>query len=246
MEAIVLFRHGQTDFNKDRRFQGTLDIPLNQNGLVQAEKTAAVISNLIRIFFNPKVIRLECYTSDLQRASRTASYVTQSLEMEFQLNTPFTPVAFLREWNCGDFQGNTIEEYKHNNAETLELFFRNFENDPDTTPYPGGECKNDVRERLQTLITQLRQPSRWKKRSQFPTQKDYTKGITNVGILSSHGGLITVLLSLICEAKSYENNIIGNGDVLLLIPQAEKPQMWEILRHYKVGSRVAAKARGRF
>ena len=38
---LVLWRHGQTDHNVERRFQGQADVPLNEVGLGQAQQAAA-------------------------------------------------------------------------------------------------------------------------------------------------------------------------------------------------------------
>ena len=41
---IVLVRHGQTDFNVERRFQGRADQPLNERGMAQARAAAGVLA----------------------------------------------------------------------------------------------------------------------------------------------------------------------------------------------------------
>ena len=43
---LVLWRHGQTDHNVERRFQGQADVPLNEVGLGQAQQAAALLAQL--------------------------------------------------------------------------------------------------------------------------------------------------------------------------------------------------------
>ena len=40
MTSLILVRHGETDWNAQRRIQGSTDIPLNENGRTQARETA--------------------------------------------------------------------------------------------------------------------------------------------------------------------------------------------------------------
>jgi probable phosphoglycerate mutase len=46
MRKIIIVRHGQTDWNVENRFQGHTDIPLNDAGQAQVEKSALVLINL--------------------------------------------------------------------------------------------------------------------------------------------------------------------------------------------------------
>ena len=63
---IYFIRHGETDYNKDKRFQGHLNIPLNQKGIVQA-KIALDCSKSLRID--------KIYCSPLKRAVETAKII---------------------------------------------------------------------------------------------------------------------------------------------------------------------------
>jgi len=60
---VVLWRHGQTTWNVERRFQGTTDIPLDETGVAQAERSARLLAAL-----EPDAI----VASPLQRAAATA------------------------------------------------------------------------------------------------------------------------------------------------------------------------------
>ena len=63
MTTLVLLRHGQTDWNLTRRYQGLTDIPLNETG----EQQARAANELLRQFSFDAV-----YCSDLDRAKTTA------------------------------------------------------------------------------------------------------------------------------------------------------------------------------
>ena len=67
---IILVRHGETDYNRDRLLMGQLDIPLNDKGLTQAKTVAKVLveKNISQI-----------YTSDLQRATKTAEIICSKI-----------------------------------------------------------------------------------------------------------------------------------------------------------------------
>jgi len=44
--TIILVRHGETDWNKEKIFRGRIDVPLNEKGLMQARRTAAALREI--------------------------------------------------------------------------------------------------------------------------------------------------------------------------------------------------------
>ena len=65
-QDFYIFRHGQTDYNVEKRVQSFLDIPLNSNGIAQAQALAKNLSN----------VQFDCiYSSTLSRALDTAKIV---------------------------------------------------------------------------------------------------------------------------------------------------------------------------
>ena len=94
---ICLIRHGETDWNAERRMQGHRDIPLNAAGITQAKRLAKALSQVHQPF---DVI----YSSDLERALHTAKVVASALSLEMRL----TPE--LRERNVGQLQGLLLTE----------------------------------------------------------------------------------------------------------------------------------------
>ena len=95
-ETIVyLIRHGETDWNVQRRLQGHQDVPLNSLGLQQAEKVALRLAKE----------RLDAiYSSDLQRARRTAERIAYYQQKTVMLHRG------LRERSYGPFEGKRWDE----------------------------------------------------------------------------------------------------------------------------------------
>lgn len=92
---IVLWRHGQTAWNIERRFQGSLDIELTDTGVAQAHRAARLLAGL-----RPDAI----VASDLKRVRATAA--------ELATVTGLTVAHYegLRETYAGEWQGLTHEE----------------------------------------------------------------------------------------------------------------------------------------
>lgn len=89
-QKIFIIRHGETDYNKERRIQGWLDIPLNVAGHQQAEQVAQLLSH-------NKIDAL--YSSDLTRAHQTAIHIATKIGIEIKLAPE------LRERDMGIFSG---------------------------------------------------------------------------------------------------------------------------------------------
>jgi broad specificity phosphatase PhoE len=94
---LVLWRHGQTDWNLERRFQGQSDLPLNAAGLEQARRAARYIASM-----RPAAI----FSSDLIRASATAEALARLTRLSVQLDKD------LRERHGGSWEGMTDIEIR--------------------------------------------------------------------------------------------------------------------------------------
>lgn len=104
---ICLVRHGETEWNAERRIQGQIDIGLNETGVRQAMAAG-------RWLKSAGIVAL--YSSDLKRAWTTA----QSIGAELGL-VP-TPVPEMRERRYGVFEGLTYDEAKANHPEGYAAF----------------------------------------------------------------------------------------------------------------------------
>jgi broad specificity phosphatase PhoE len=96
MPTTILFaRHGETDWNAERRVQGHTDRPLNETGREQARALADDLG----------AVRVDAvYASDLARAHETAEIVAA------RLGLPLTTLRELREKHFGTWEGLTDEE----------------------------------------------------------------------------------------------------------------------------------------
>ena len=98
---LWIIRHGETNWNLERRLQGWTDIDLNQRGIEQAKNLARYLSN--GFFNNPPD---HIYSSDLQRAYDTA----QAVANQFTMNV--TQIHGLRERHYGILEGQSWELLK--------------------------------------------------------------------------------------------------------------------------------------
>ncbi|HHV20908.1 MAG TPA: histidine phosphatase family protein [Propionibacterium sp.] len=89
---IIIWRHGQTDWNADQRWQGQVDVPLNELGREQARTAAPALAHY-------GITHL--YSSDLSRAAETADILGEIIGL------PVTRDPRLREINVGDWAGRT-------------------------------------------------------------------------------------------------------------------------------------------
>jgi broad specificity phosphatase PhoE len=93
--TILLARHGETDWNREHRFQGHADTPLNELGRAQANDLAEELAG--------EPIS-SVYSSDLVRAHETARIVAA------RLGLGVTAVPELREIDTGEWSGLTVGE----------------------------------------------------------------------------------------------------------------------------------------
>jgi probable phosphoglycerate mutase len=95
MTELLLVRHGETDWNVERRFQGHADPPLNETGRAQAR---AVADELAGEWLDA------VYSSDLARARETAEIIAVRVGAEVR------PLRELREIDVGEWEGLTWPE----------------------------------------------------------------------------------------------------------------------------------------
>lgn len=146
--TIYYLRHGETDWNKTGRLQGTLDIPLNDGGREQAVHAGRLLGGLLARD-GRDMNTLPFVASPLGRARMTMQLARE------QLALPPSGYALderLREIGYGSWEGRTLAEAE---AQDPELYARRLQ-DKWTVGAPGGETYLDVQRRMQAWYDDLR------------------------------------------------------------------------------------------
>lgn len=139
MTTVLLVRHGQTEWNREERFRGRADIPLNDVGLNQA----ALTGRRIRAESPPAAV----YTSPLSRAVQTGEAIS----------APVQALPGLIDVDYGLWQGLTFDEVETRYCGMMNQFFAN----PYALLIPGGESFDQAETRALASLADIckRHPS---------------------------------------------------------------------------------------
>ena len=130
---LFTVRHGATEYSRDRRFSGALDVPLSTDGRLQAEAAAQALA--------PSFVAA-VYTSPLERARATAELIAKPHRLEPQVEPEFREMAF------GAWEGLTREQLSARDAEAWRLT-------PHLVAPAGGEPLDAVSARVRGALDQL-------------------------------------------------------------------------------------------
>ena len=135
-ETIVLIRHGETEWNRENRYQGQIDVPLSAVGRSQAEATGDAVQG----------IRFAAgYASDLSRAADTARIIGEKVGVEFEF------VSSIREASKGELEGlcRTVAHDARTPADAALMSA-----DINSRP-PGGESLHDLYVRCRMFVEDI-------------------------------------------------------------------------------------------
>lgn len=135
VRKLVLWRHGETDYNAAGRMQGHLDSALTEVGWNQARFAVPALAR-----FSPDLV----IASDLRRATDTAQVFTEGMGVPLRIDKR------LRETHLGEWQGKTGAEVDAGYPGARDRW----RVDATWAP-PGGESRVDVAERAHDLVVDL-------------------------------------------------------------------------------------------
>lgn len=138
---LILVRHGETLWNRERRVQGISDIELSDFGRDQAQKLADCLKNedIEAIFSSP-----------VKRAYQTAEFIGKFHDTAIETDDR------LIELNQGDFEGLTLNELFENHRSFLKRWII----DPASVVMPNGESLTDLQNRAWSIIESIIEKSK--------------------------------------------------------------------------------------
>ncbi|MEW5922083.1 MAG: histidine phosphatase family protein [Bacillota bacterium] len=129
MQKVYLIRHGETEWNRQLRYQGQRDISLNEEGRRQAMLIADYLSqeNIEAVFSSP-----------LLRARETAAQIAAKHGLGIHLEECLLEIDF------GEWEGRLYTDFEEEQRLIAERWFIN----PESVSIPGGELYPAFRERV--------------------------------------------------------------------------------------------------
>lgn len=137
---IYLIRHGQTEWNLQKRLQGGKDSPLTDRGRRQAEAVADSLKKNAPVFL---------FASPLGRAKKTAEIIAKSYGIDVRTDER------LAELRCGLAEGLSLADI---DARWPDFRDRREQNKWQV-PWPEGESYRDVDERLKLFVNEALEPA---------------------------------------------------------------------------------------
>ncbi len=201
MLRLYLVRHGQTAWNHIGRIQGHSDVPLDEVGSQQAERVAHWLAQRLASRQSLHAV----YSSDLQRAARTAQVIAE------RLNAPLLLTPALRERDWGAWEGLTRDEVIERYPEHHFTYLY----DPLGGTPPAAEPMTAFWERVQQFARML--------------YERYTEGEL---IVVGHGGSLRILLcdALAGDIQTYRRIRLDNA--ALSIIERVDGRIWVALLNY--------------
>lgn len=136
MGQIILVRHGQTDWNTDKRFRGLADVELNDKGVEQARNLAKRLSAMAIA---------AVYSSPIKRALKTAEIIAEPHHLPIRIEPGFSNVDY------GLWQGLTLEEI----SQEFPILFQQWLEEPQRVSFPNGESIADIGRRALEALQRL-------------------------------------------------------------------------------------------
>ncbi len=179
MKKILLIRHGETQWNYERRIQGLKNIPLSKNGMQDAEKLALFMGSKFEVINN-------IYSSDLKRAYQTAIPIAKIYQKNIITRKE------LREQSFGKFEGRILDELSPKELDEFRSLKKNSEysipkSENDAEPFV--KFKDRIIKEINKIIENTLD--------------------NEISVIVTHGGVINIALSNLFQTSQGFDNFYG-------------------------------------
>ncbi len=164
---LIFIRHGETDWNAERRLQGQQDIPLNERGRFQARQAGRTALKILGAG-KARLAELPCIASPLCRATETMRLARAEMGLPPE---EFSTEPRLMELTFGEWEGLTWPEVKARSPQAANWR----EGDKWNFVPPGGESYAMLEERL----------------------KPWLEALNGEQVVVAHGGVARVLMAML-------------------------------------------------
>lgn len=136
MTRLFIVRHGQTAWNKEKVFRGRVDVPLNEQGIKEAEAVAEALKNE-----DISVI----YSSPLSRAVQTAEPTAKLKGLEI------IKLDGITDMNFGVWEGRRLEDVEKEDMDKYRMWVER----PAELLIPNGETLKEVQNRALNAVKEI-------------------------------------------------------------------------------------------
>jgi probable phosphoglycerate mutase len=140
--TLYLIRHGETDWNRDARYQGQRDVPLNETGRAQSRRQGEMLKSL------PGISSFDFVSSPLDRAIETMRIILSAIERD---ETAFQTDPQIRELSYGHWEGQLAADLPTTDPAGLAGKI----SDPFRWRPRNGESYSDLQERVSAWLSRL-------------------------------------------------------------------------------------------
>lgn len=209
---FYLVRHGQTDWNRAGKIQGTTDIPLNETGRQQAERLAGVLKEKRGY---PAETRIDAiYTSPLARAFQTAEILAKSETL------PLRRLTELRERDFGCWEGKNWQQVEKEYPDEFHLW----REQPMVGVPSGGESRKSCEARSERAIRRILEET------------------AGDAVIVAHGGILVFLMNYLLRFQRDPQEIIVANASLSVISYDRSTGMGKLLALNETGTLEQTKA----
>lgn len=147
--TVYVIRHGETVNGEEKRYKGTIDVPLSENGIAQMEMTAEYLEKIVMKKMQGTGLAA-VYTSDLSRARQSADILAKQFNLKPVVHASF------RERHFGRWEGMSFDEI----TEHYPVEFQAWKKNPLLSSPVDGESTDEVKRRVIPAVDEIAQAYR--------------------------------------------------------------------------------------